>query len=83
MSTIVGKVKPRSWKDILGIIVVCLAILGGSSIGALSNFVPVRTPFAKNAWRSGLNATIFIVPAYIEYRVKRASVNYRALLTFK
>ena len=76
-STIVEKARLRSLKDIFGIIVICLAILGGSSIGALSNFIPVRSPFAKNAWRSGLNATIFMVPAYIEYRVKRSSINYR------
>jgi hypothetical protein len=79
----VEQAAPRSWKDILGIMVIGLAILGGSSIGALTNFIPVQTSFAKNAWRSGLNATIFIIPAYIEYRVKRTTVNYRGLLNIK
>jgi hypothetical protein len=72
---------PRSWWEILGLIVLSCSIIGGSSIGTLCNFIPVQTSFAKNAWRSGLNACIFVIPAYLEFRVKRQSVNYFKLLT--
>lgn len=67
----------------LGLVILMGAILGGSSIGALCNFIPVQTSFAKNAWRSGLNVTIFFIPALIEYRIKRGSVDYKKLLTLK
>ena len=60
-----------------------LSVIGGSSVGTLANFVPVRTTFAKNSWRSGYNAVIFAVPACIEYRVKRETINYAELLSVK
>ena len=59
------------------------SILGGSSIGVLSNFMPVNTPFAKNAWRSGFIMLFLSGPAYMEYQYKRIDVDYTKLFTLK
>lgn len=59
------------------------AIIGGSSIGATANFIPAKTSFVKNSWRSGFLTTMFAIPALIEYRKKRTEVNYSELLGFK
>ena len=71
------------WWTMLGVFVLCGAIIGGSSIGAVANFIPVDTSFAKNAWRSGLVSTIFIIPVIVEWRMKRNTVDYRGLLNLK
>lgn len=68
----------------MGIFILTGAIIGGSSIGAVANFIPVKTSFAKNAWRSGMVATIFLVPAVVEYFVKtRTGFKYKEILTLK
>jgi drug/metabolite transporter (DMT)-like permease len=68
---------------ILGGCILGGAIIGGSSIGVLANFIPVETSFAKNAWRSGLNATMFIFPALFEFFKMRKKINYRNLMSLK
>ena len=35
----------------LGTIMLSLSVLGGSSLGVVSNKVPAEGPFLKNAWR--------------------------------
>ena len=72
----------NAWR-ILGACVLVCAIIGGSSIGAIANFIPVETSFAKNSWRSGINVSIFIVPAIVEYYYKRKEVDYSKLLTVR
>ena len=67
----------------LGVCILICAIIGGSSIGTIANFIPVETSFAKNAWRSGIIVTLFIVPTYLEYRHKRGEVNYAGLITMR
>ena len=67
----------------MGAIVLTCAILGGSSIGTIANFIPVESSFAKNAWRSGILVSIFSIPALIEYFYRRKTVNYASLMTFK
>ena len=74
--------KSTAWR-FLGVAVLISAIIGGSSIGTIANFVPVQTSFAKNSWRSGIIVTIFLIPAILEYFYKRKEVNYRDLLSFK
>ena len=74
--------KSKAGQIIGGIILIC-AIIGGSSIGVLANYIPVQSSFAKNAWRSGLNVVIFIFPALIEYLSLRKTVSYSKLLTLK
>ena len=59
------------------------SVIGGSSIGAVANFIPVETSFAKNAWRSGIVTTIFIIPAIVEFFYRRNDVNYWGLFTLK
>lgn len=66
---------------LLGYAVLLGAIVGGSSIGVLANFVPVKSSFAKNAWRSGLNSVIFALPALVEYWYQRGKVDYSKLVT--
>lgn len=70
-------------KKTLGILLLFLSILGGSSIGAAANFIPVKSTFAKNAWRAGLNSFFFIVPAIVEFFLTRGKVNYRKFFTLK
>ena len=67
----------------VGFLVLIGAIIGGSSIGVLANFIPVQSSFAKNAWRSGLNAVMFAVPSAVEYVKRRDTVDYRRILNFR
>lgn len=67
----------------MGVAILVCAIIGGSSIGTIANFIPVETSFAKNAWRSGNIVVIFIVPTILEYRYKRHEVDYRNVLNLK
>jgi hypothetical protein len=60
-----------------------MSIIGGSSIGAIANFIPVKTSFAKNAWRAGFVTTIFLVPAIIEYIMLRKKRDYSSIMTLK
>jgi len=60
-----------------------MSIIGGSSIGAIANFIPVETSFAKNAWRSGFVTVIFVVPAIIEWMVLRKNKSYSDMMTGK
>lgn len=72
----------NTWKIIGACVLIC-SIIGGSSIGAIANFIPVETSFAKNSWRSGIIVTIFIIPTIVEYFYRRHEVNYRGLITIK
>ena len=74
--------KGKTWR-IIGLAVLACSVIGGSSIGAVANFIPVETSFAKNAWRSGIVTTIFIIPAIVEFFYRRNEVNYWGLFTLK
>ena len=79
--------QPASFKDLLknllGILVLVLSILGGSSIGAISNFLPIYNPFAKNAWRAGLICVYFLLPSILENWHFRKEIKYRDFLTLR
>ena len=60
-----------------------VSVLGGASIGAFANFIEVKTIFAKNAWRSGLNVVMFIIPAIVEFYLTRGKVDYKKFFTIK
>ena len=53
-------------KQLIRSFILMSAIMGGSSIGVMNNYIPVESPFAKNAWRNGLVCVYFIIPAIIE-----------------
>lgn len=72
----------NAWR-ILGASILVCAIIGGSSIGAIANFIPVETSFAKNSWRSGIIVAIFIIPTIVEYFYKRREVDYRSLISLR
>ena len=74
--------KPWYWKA-LGLFTLIGAAVGGSSIGVLTNFVPIQTTFAKNAWLSGLEALTFVGPAFLEYRKRKNEVDYGALFSVR
>ena len=80
---IVEKLTKPNCLRFMGVFVLIGAIIGGSSIGTLANFIPVKSSFAKNAWRSGIVACLFIVPTIVEYFYKRKEVNYGKLITVK
>ena len=52
-----------------GTILLSLSVLGGSSLGVVSNKVPAEGPFLKNAWRfqALMLVAIFMVPFYYLY----------------
>jgi hypothetical protein len=68
------------WWQFAGLSVLIGSMLGGSSIGVLTNFVPIQSPFAKNAWRSGLLCMTFFPLALLEYKHRRSQLNYRELI---
>jgi hypothetical protein len=59
-------------KKCIGVVILCSSILGGSSIGVMNNYIPVQSPFAKNAWRNGLVCVYFAIPALIENIIYKA-----------
>ena len=67
----------------IGAIILISSILGGSSIGTIANFISVKGGFAKNAWRNGIVACIFFIPAIIEFLVKRKETDYSNILSLK
>jgi hypothetical protein len=58
--------KGDSLRKFVGALFLVSSILGGSSIGVMNNYIPVESPFAKNAWRNGLVCVYFVIPAIIE-----------------
>jgi hypothetical protein len=68
---------------VIGCFVLGFSLLGGASIGSLSNFILVENPFAKNAWRNGINAIAFSIPALVEYFVQRKKIDYRRVISVK
>lgn len=53
------------WK-VIGAVILVLSVLGASTIGTISNFVPANGPFLKNTWRSGVLILYFVVPSLLE-----------------
>jgi len=74
--------KGNAWR-LLGACVLVSAIIGGSSIGTVANFIPVETSFAKNSWRSGILVALFLIPTILEYRHKRREVDYSNLISLR
>lgn len=66
----------HSFKVIIGAIILIGAIIGGSSIGALSNFLPTDNPLLKNAWRAGLNVIYFAIPTAIELSLRYKQIDF-------
>ena len=51
----------------LGAIVLLSAIMGGSSIGPISNYIPPKSSLLKNSWRYGILVIFLVIPAAIEF----------------
>ena len=53
----------------LGALLLLASILGGSSLGVMSNFIQAEGPFLKNAWRfqALLFVFVFMVPFFFLY----------------
>ena len=77
------KLATSASSTLIGGLILGCAILGGSSIGVLANFIPIESALAKNAWRSGLNVVMFIIPALVEFFMLRKTVDYKKIITFK
>lgn len=67
-------------KKILGFVILGLSILGGSSIGVVSDAIPIDSPFAKNSWRSCIILIYFFIPMIVENYYLWSKTNYRDLL---
>ena len=72
-------------KKVVGVIILLCSIIGGSSIGPVSNFIPIQSPFAKNAWRAGIICCYFCIPSLIEIYVlsRRKTTGTKNMFTFK
>mmetsp|Transcript_9622 Transcript_9622/g.16163 ORF Transcript_9622/g.16163 Transcript_9622/m.16163 type:complete len:102 (+) Transcript_9622:143-448(+) len=53
----------------LGYVLLLLSVLGGASLGVISNRVSAQGPFLKNAWRfqSLLFVFVLMIPFYVLY----------------
>ena len=67
----------------LGILVLLSAIIGGSSIGVATNFVPPTNSLVINAWRAGILCLYMTVPMLIETAINWHRVNYGSIFTLK
>ena len=68
---------------ILGYVVLILSISGGSSIGVVSDMLPVDSPFIKNSWRAMMILIYFFIPVLIENYFLYHKTNYRAIFSRK
>lgn len=67
-------------KKATGFVVLGLSILGGSSIGVVSDSIPIDSPFSKNVWRSWIILIYFFIPMLIENYYTWHKTSYRDLL---
>ena len=67
----------------LGILILLFSIIGGASIGVVSNYIPVKSNFAKNAWRSGIQTCLFFIPMIVEYALSKDKHKYKQLINWK
>ena len=70
-------------KKVLGCIILCLSICGGSAIGVVSDQLPVDSPFVKNSWRASMILIYFFIPVLIENYFLFHKTNYRAMFSRK
>ena len=75
----------ESCTQVLGVVVLLCSILGGSSIGVVSNFIPIECHFAKNAWRAGIICIYFFIPTLTEIHglSKRKTTGSENVFTFR
>ena len=59
------------------------AIIGGSSIGVATNFVPPTNSLVINAWRAGILCLYMTIPTMIETAINWNRVNYGSIFTLK
>lgn len=63
--------------------VLTLSIIGGASIGVVSNFMTMKSSFGKNAWRYGITCLYFLIPALIENYQQWKTIKYKEIFTLK
>ena len=59
------------------------AIIGGSSIGTLSNYLPASNSLVRNTWRYGILVIYLALPTLVEVIYRRNEINLGALFSFK
>jgi len=67
----------------MGPLILALSVLGGSSLGVMSNYVDAEGPFLKNTWRfqALFFVAIFLIPFFFLYdRYYLKYERYRAYL---
>lgn len=57
--------------------------LGGSSIGVITNFIPCKVTWVKNAWRAAIKVIYLMIPSVIELCITWDKLNLRETVTFK
>ena len=67
----------------IGGIILTLAVMGGSSIGVVSNLMSVKSPLIFSAWRSALAVIYFFIPSVIELALRKDEIKGRKIMTFK
>ena len=65
----------------LGVIVLLSAIIGGSSIGTISNFIPPTNSLVLNSWRYGILVMYMAIPTAIETMIQWKHFNFKSMFT--
>ena len=67
----------------LGVAVLTITVIGGGSIGVVTNFVTVTDTFGQSAWRTGAVAVLFIIPTVVENYSLRMEKEIYKLFTLR
>ena len=64
--------------QLLGVLVLSSAVVGGSTIGIVSNYVTAETPLLKNAWRQFELGTVVLIASPFVIMYQKAISKYQA-----
>ena len=67
----------------MGAFMLTFAIIGGSSIGTLSNYLPATNSLVRNTWRYGILVIYLALPTLVEVIYRRKEINLGAIFSFK
>ena len=59
------------------------AIIGGSCIGTVSNFIPPKNSLVLNSWRYGILVLYMTIPTIIETFYQWSHVNFKDIFSLK
>ena len=69
------------WYRLLGYVLLIGAVLGGSSIGVLTNMIGGANTFVKTTWRMAIQLLYLLIPMIIELYIQRKTFSFCKALT--